>query len=108
MALDARAVVESCAVRLVAKRVPQREIARRFGIAQSGVSLIKRGQSWKHVPGTELGKGKLTENQIAEVFELLRLGRSQESIGKQFGVTQSAISWLKRNKGGVSPWLPSA
>ena len=42
--------------------------------------------------GATHGMSKLTETDVREIRRLLAVGRSQESIGRQFGVSQSVVS----------------
>lgn len=82
--------------------ITQDELAREFGISQSVVSKVLRGDTWKNVDRDIFPKykPKLTEDAKKRVVELSRSGMNQRDIAEIFGVTQPAISWflLRRNK----------
>lgn len=87
---------------LCRQRVPQEDIARRFGITQSNVSHINRGKTWTHVEGegsTHRPGSKLTDEQVREIRALLASGEeSQAAIGRRYGVGQRHISDIKRGR----------
>jgi len=52
-----------------------------------------------HLVGERCGSSKLTESQVVEIRSLYATGRySQTTLAKMFGVTQTPISLIVRNK----------
>lgn len=49
--------------------------------------------------GEKSGMSKLTEEQVLEIVELVRSGKMQKKIAKDYGVTQSTVSriWLGKS-----------
>jgi hypothetical protein len=92
----------------------QKQLADKYQISVTGVSLIILGKSWKHVdrvrPNSRevqskrmLGAGnpsaKLTSEQFEEAFRLREeKGLSYRAIGKLFGVSGTSIHRAYRNR----------
>lgn len=87
-----------------------KSIAASYGIQRNTVLKILRGETWAHVERESVtlkspqskGSGnpgaKLNESDVAEIRRLLATGVSQSKIGREFGVSQSAISFINRRK----------
>lgn len=50
------------------------------------------------VVGEENGCSKLTDEQVSKIKYLLSIGTHQRVIGKQFGVSQTLVHFIKRGK----------
>jgi HNH endonuclease len=61
----------------------------------NGQDRIKHGTQPN---GERHPKAKMSEEQVREVMRLLATGQTQESVGRRFGVTQSAISLIAIGK----------
>lgn len=71
-----------------------RVLADRYGRRYDFIWRIKRGLSWKHLPGIRTGAARLTEHQVAEIRARYRPGRGGANtvvLGRQFGVAPSTI-----------------
>lgn len=76
------------------------DIANRFGVTASAVSLIVRGKNWSSfepqtIPGGR-SRAKLTDEDVAEIRRLGRGG--QKGIGMRFGINQSQVSRILSGK----------
>lgn len=100
--------------KLIAYNKPNLEIANKFGVAETTISMIKKHQTWKDVEDYIVPENekhlvnrtnqfsrlqKLTEQQRLEVLDLIdKKELTFEQIGKLFDVTKGAISAIKRSK----------
>jgi hypothetical protein len=51
-----------------------------------------------HARGSAHGRAKLTENDVLGILALTREGRSDRSIGVQFGVSRATVEQIRRRK----------
>lgn len=83
------------------------ELAKQFGIVAGTVSKIKRGARWGHITGLTCLPPKYRRLTISEREAISSDNRPQSQIAAQYGVTQSAISVVKKvhrqNRIGSSP-----
>ena len=100
--------------KLIAYNKPNLEIASKYGVAETTISMIKTNQTWKDIPDYIVPESekhlinrtnqfsrlqKLTEKQRLEVLELINKKElTFEQIGKLYNVTKAAISAIKRSK----------
>jgi group I intron endonuclease len=100
--------------KLIAYNKPNLEIADRFGVAETTISMIKKHQTWKDVSDYIVPENekhlinrtnqfsrlqKLTEKQRLEILNLIdKKELTFEQIGKLYNVTKGAISAIKRSK----------
>ena len=79
--------------------VRQDVVAEKFGLTQSGVSQVKNGKAWSHLPGAiPVQQRRLLPSEREEVLSLLDAGMAQRKIGARFGITQSAVSYVKKHR----------
>jgi hypothetical protein len=50
----------------------------------------------RHARGSRSGHAKLSDDDVLEIFTLLGRGVEQKEIGQRFGITQSAVSNIRR------------
>lgn len=83
------------------------EISEEREVSQATISMIKTGKRWNtevittpkvSMKGSTNPSSKLTENDVREIFELLKQGISQSEIGKRYGVVKGLISEIARRK----------
>lgn len=71
-------------------RTSQAELAARFGVTQTAVGSILRGEHWQTVPGGDaitLRDVKLTESQAREILSRYRAGGvAMRALGREYGV----------------------
>lgn len=100
--------------KLIAYNKPNLEIANKFGVAETTISMIKKHQTWKDIEDYMVPESekhlvnrtnqfsrlqKLTEQQRLEVLDLIdKKELTFEQIGKLYNVTKGAISAIKRSK----------
>jgi group I intron endonuclease len=100
--------------KLIAYNKPNLEIASKYGVAETTISMIKKNQTWKDIPDYIVPDNekhlinrtnqfsrlqKLTEEQRLEVLDLIdKKELTFEQIGKLYNVTKGAISAIKRSK----------
>lgn len=74
----------------------QADIGRRYGLTQSGVSRIYRGDNWGHISDRPAAKpshkGRVTSAILAQIHERLAAGESQRAIARSLGINQSTVS----------------
>jgi DNA-binding XRE family transcriptional regulator len=75
----------------------QKELAKRFGVDNSTICQIIRGQKWKHAGGPITHSHKprkhLKKNQVIEIRKRYnRGGITQKELAKQYGIRDSTIS----------------
>lgn len=90
-----RAALSAAAVRVWAK-VPAE--ARRERMAAMGRGNLGKPKSEEHRRNIARGAGKITEDQVRELKRRLANGETQTALAQEFGITQSAISLIKRGK----------
>ena len=76
----------------------QQSIADRYGIHQTAVGFIKRGEHWKHVLGSTVassGRSKLSERQVREIRAAHGLLRE---IAVVYGISLQQVSLIKNKK----------
>lgn len=81
----------------------QYEIAEMFNVTNSAISSIKKGRSWVNVGEnvSELGywnNKKLTELDVLEIKELIKLGVDNKDIVKKFNITNLTVRNIKTGK----------
>ena len=100
--------------KLIAYNKPNLEIANKFGVAETTISMIKKYQTWKDIEDYIVPESekhlvnrtnqfsrlqKLTEQQRLEVLDLIdKKELTFEQIGKLYNVTKGAVSAIKRSK----------
>lgn len=100
--------------KLIAYNKPNLEIASKYGVVETTISMIKRNQTWKDIPDYVVPENekhlvnrtnqfsrlqKLTEQQRLEVLYLIdKKELTFEQIGKLYNITKGAISAIKRSK----------
>lgn len=70
-------------------------LAKKFGVSKQHISKIRRGDAWKHIiRNTGFNEQrKLAEEQVRYI---LSSSETQRVLAEKFGVTQTAISLIKR------------
>jgi Trp operon repressor len=98
---------------LLAEGLSQREIAEKFRVSDVTVSDIGHRRTWTHLSeeiygwvyreghrgdyrGEWNGNARLTTEDVCDIKALLDRGVSQRTIARQFGVSQSIVSKIKR------------
>jgi hypothetical protein len=86
----------------------ENELGEIFGVYRSTISDIRIGKKWHHltkislkkdrIKGGESHKAKLNDDQVREIKGKLRLGESNISIAKKFGISYQVISKIKNNR----------
>lgn len=90
--------------KLYANGETTRDLAQKFGLAQSSTHAIATGKAWSHIPlpdyknrpntnGEAKKTAKLTEAVVKEIRRLFCSGESTASIGRILGLRQST-AWL--------------
>lgn len=83
------------------------EISEEREISQATISMIKTGKRWNteaikvskgSMQGSANPSSKLTEDDVREIFELLKQGIPQNEIGERYGVVKGLISDIARRK----------
>jgi hypothetical protein len=91
-----------------------RGLAKRYGITDVMVGRILSGHNWKDVPGeprqaarrvlgkppSSRGPERLTEQEVAAIRAAPRHYGSGRELAHRYGVSESAISEIRRTKGG--------
>jgi hypothetical protein len=84
---------------------PHVSIARRFGVARTIVGRIKQGKIWRHLGlGVAPGAGERPRGEraagarltAAKVRRIHRTGGRLHTVAKQFGVSSTQVSYIKR------------
>lgn len=99
--------------KLIAYNKPNLEIANKFGVAETTISMIKNHQTWKDIPDyvvPDIEKHlinrtnqfsrlkKLTEEQRLEVINrYLNTEDTYEQISKDYGITKSGVQAILRS-----------
>lgn len=95
---------------LFAEGMNNMEIAEKFNVSPDAISLVRCGKSWERLYGEFYKDGSkpmqgyrtreecLTEEQVKEIYVLLSNKRKNKDIAKDFGVTPTTISAIKRGK----------
>lgn len=90
--------------------VPRSELASRFGVSRSTISIIAVGKGWVHVrdavgvcvPKANRGqhhpKAKLSEADVMRIIELKHEGWSSGKIALQYGVDRSTVKSILNGK----------
>lgn len=81
-------------------------LAKRYGVSPPTVGEIKRGKSWKHVPGLRVKcttshlrrNGKNATLTEQDVEEIRASNESQRILARRYGVSQSNISKIRLGK----------
>jgi len=88
-------------------------IAKKFGVAQETIGLIKRDQIYANIqiPNVDLSllskyNRKFTKNQILKIRQMLNDGIFQKTIAKKFDVSLDTVSRIKRNESYSEIQLP--
>lgn len=86
-------------------KVTAKMLAEKFGLNEGSVHNIRRGQTWKHVPGASARDGqkkgsasvraKITE---ADVVEIRASEDTHTALSKKFGVSYSNIRMIRLGK----------
>jgi Trp operon repressor len=98
-------------IRLLLEGQTQSAIAKQFGVAETTIHRIARGEAWKQVPrptnfasAIRHSTAKLTEAQVREIRHLLKAGDTQQVVSRKFNVGQSTISDIATGRNWS--WLP--
>jgi hypothetical protein len=88
---------------MIANRTPRQQIADQFGVTRYNITAISRGHAWKHIPRPDmsnknLGSSKLNLEQVSEIRQLIRKGKTGASIARQFNVSDGTVSMIKLGK----------
>ena len=73
--------------------VPQKEIAKKFNLNKSSVSLIISGKQWSHIDvkrPTIKKKSRLTKEQKEKILSMR--GQKHEEIARELGISQPTVS----------------
>ena len=78
------------------KQLDQYQLARAYGVKQSMISLITRGEKWKHLNKEgevfdTTPKNKLDAEKVIEIRKLISSGLAIKQVAKKFCVTRGAI-----------------
>jgi transposase len=90
--------------------MPQRKIAKKYGVGHTVIGSIKNGLSWKHLldstndvllkrqyqRGETSKSAKLTEQQVIMIKALVDDGANQQQLAERYGVRYGAINAIKR------------
>lgn len=91
---------------LIKEGLSLRDIADKFGVCQDSIGRIRNGKTWNHV-GEDLsnnkhsnkGSSKLTESEVREIKLLLKDGKmTQNEIAEIYGVKRVTITNIKTGK----------
>ena len=84
---------------LLAEGRVRSEIAKQFGVGDTTIRRIANGEAWKQVlrptnfaNTVRHSTAKLTEAQVRQIRRLLKAGRTQQAVAREFKVGQSTIS----------------
>jgi transcriptional regulator len=83
----------------------QSAIAKQFGVGETTIGEIAKGESWKQVPrpanfanAIRHSRAKLTEAQVREIRRLLKTGHTQQVVALKFSTAQGTISAIARGQ----------
>jgi DNA-binding CsgD family transcriptional regulator len=85
-------------------KLTTRQIADKFGVFSSTISMINKGERWNHVEGIgdkinpKRTNAKLQKAQVKQIKKLLAEGMSTAKIGELFGVGKSTITAINQNR----------
>jgi len=93
-------------LQMVANRVDQETICKKFNVSQATVSGIVSGRRWAHVPRppelenrVKFGSDKLSEAQVREIRELARTkAHSNRELAARYGVDEANIRAIAKGK----------
>lgn len=95
-------------IRALAGKLPQNEVAKKYGVSRPLVSMIWCGKAWSHLGPVEgytprkiARKEKrqyLNEEQVKEIRRLFDGGVSQKEIAEKFGITTASASLICNRK----------
>lgn len=90
-------------IRALRGTVPQRELARRYGVTQAAVKQVQLGRHWQHTLEGEAPQPKplwpkLSEDQVREIRTLVGTGLSQSAVARRFGVNSGTVSRIVRRE----------
>jgi uncharacterized protein YerC len=80
-------------------------IANQFGVGETTIGQIAKGEAWKQVPrpanfanAIQHSRAKLTEAQVHEIRRLLKAGYTQQVVALKFNTGQGTISAIARGR----------
>lgn len=87
----------------VASGAKQADLAREFGVTPGAISKVCSGRRSPHLPmalqskrkGQARPQAKLTEEQVAVIWERLQRGAGTRPLAREYGVSPSAIHRIK-------------
>lgn len=103
--LNEEEVTEIC--KLIIKKIPNKEIADKYGVSVSLVVQIKKMKIWKSITVPLLkessieSKKCLTKKEVEEICRLLNKQVSLKEISKKYDVHPTHVSFIKRGKAWV-------
>ncbi|MDT0160433.1 NUMOD3 domain-containing DNA-binding protein [Bacillus sp. AG4(2022)] len=82
------------------------EIAKDFNVTKQAISAIKEGRTWTHVTSGKviskvpprMGGSKLNSLEVIKIIELLKEGKTCQSIANIYGVRQETVNAIKLNR----------
>lgn len=109
--LSTQQVLDIVEIRNAGGRI--KDVCQVFDVTYGAVVSIMKGESWSHVtgipqcvkqrlrPGEKRKPPKLSSGRVKKIRALLRDGRTQEEIAREFEVSTATISAVNTNKGWV-------
>jgi Mor family transcriptional regulator len=88
------------------------DLAVRFGVAETTISKVVRGQRWAHVPmpdglittrpgsahGSAHYHAKVNEQKVLQIRDLYRKGWTRAKIGHRFGISLGALAGIVKGR----------
>lgn len=97
---------------MLAYNVSGREIAKKYGVAETTISAIKTGETWSEIPEFVVPDDKkhlvkrtnkvsrlqkLTEEQRQEIIDRVLAGDTHSSVAKDYSITKSGVGGVMRS-----------
>lgn len=72
------------------------KIAAEYGVSQTMISRIGRGEGWKHIKGPQTVRRYFSEQEKQQIKEKYREGTSQRALAAEYGVLPATIHYAIR------------
>lgn len=85
-------------IQKIADGVPQKDVAKHYGISTSTVSHLWNGTTWSHLPRDNSllkPRSPLTAEEVEDIYRRCHAGESGVSVAKEYGVSHSVVYQIK-------------
>lgn len=83
---------------LVALGARHGDIGAQFGVSQTMVSNIARGDAWGHLGLTPIRRALVSPDDVREIRRLCEQGAQQSAVAERYGISESAVGHIYRRR----------